>query len=210
MGNHTFANPLPPTPHVNLVVQIEVCIVCTERLVCTWYAPYNTTLIAYIIILRTKRLKKVHDKIHLKLFPKIKWHAANLLYIHIYEIMPWIKYISNFIGLSYFITMLATGDSLSIWSPRFTSHRQPESDDEISCQIFTNDRRIDFKYTNGALPYRQSWYACIPLTFVCPSSPKRSRGTWLNWIWLNQKVTAALIILPLLAIAATSGAARAS
>ena len=46
LGNHTFANPpshLPaPLPlDDDLMVHIEVFIVCTERLVCTWYVPIN-------------------------------------------------------------------------------------------------------------------------------------------------------------------------
>ena len=43
--NHTFANPpfhlSAPLPlDVDLMLQIEVSIVCTERLVCTSYVPY--------------------------------------------------------------------------------------------------------------------------------------------------------------------------
>ena len=44
LGNHTFTNPPLPPPlrpplDVDPVVQIEVYIVCTKRLVCTWYVP---------------------------------------------------------------------------------------------------------------------------------------------------------------------------
>ena len=48
LGNHTFANPpshlSAPLPlDDDLMVHIEVFIVCTERLVCTWYVPINNT-----------------------------------------------------------------------------------------------------------------------------------------------------------------------
>ena len=46
LGNHTFANPpchlSAPLPlDVDLMAQIEVFIVCTERLVCNWYVPVS-------------------------------------------------------------------------------------------------------------------------------------------------------------------------
>ena len=49
LGNHTFANPpsylSAPLPlDVDLMTQIEVFIVYTERLVCTWYVPKMHTL----------------------------------------------------------------------------------------------------------------------------------------------------------------------
>ena len=53
LSNHNFANPpshlSAPLPlDVDMMVQIEVFIICTERLVCTWYIPI--TLLMSILI----------------------------------------------------------------------------------------------------------------------------------------------------------------